>query len=140
MSVFSWVVGWAVYTCSHCYLCQYLSCVFSSSLPGWIYPELCLYCAPIERELRCQCSSQAWVNKELPHSFVPTHLACKVPKISSGENLCEVFHAGRCGSDSHPAYIAFEVSKQKTGGSIHGAGFKKLRPVREARRLQQATG
>lgn len=39
-----------------------------------------------------------------------------------------------------PACVAFEVSKQKSGGSIRDAGFKKLRPAREARGLQQATG
>lgn len=61
-------------------------------------------------------------------------------KISTGENQCEVFHAKRGGSNSRPAYVAFEASKQKSGGSIRGAGFKKLRPAREARGPQQATG
>lgn len=55
-------------------------------------------------------------------------------KISTGEN----WHEG--GSDSHPAYAAFKVSEQKSGGSVPGARFKKLRAVREGRGPQQAAG
>lgn len=47
----------------------------------------------------------------------------------------------RGGSDSHPAYAAFKVSEQKSGGSVPGARFKKFkRAVREGRGPQQAAG
>lgn len=112
-------------------------------LPGWIYAELCLYYALVE---------SAGISAPLPgldeQRASPTPLCqftCharypKPCKISAGENRCEVFHAERSVSDSQLAYVAFEVSKQKSGGSIPDVRFKKLRPAREARGLQQATG
>lgn len=138
VAVFNWVGGWAGYPCSHCYLCQHLLCV----LPGWIYPELSLYYALVEREPRYQCSSPrfGWT-ESFPHSFVPTHLPCKVPKTLQNQMKIGVRSFMPGGVAVIPIQPLLHLGlAAESGGSIPDARFKKLGAAREARRLQQTTG